>query len=125
MRKWNCRHWAPENSHCVMDGNRQYRQTVNVWPGLINNTIVGHFFIEDLLNGNKYLELLRHHINPVFAVQYSHHQNPQLPNIFYCTSKMESHHIMHDVYANTSLPDYPIDGLAEVNCNSGQLDLLI
>ena len=41
---------------------------MNVWAGIINNTIIGPFFIEGNLDGRKYEELLRNQIVPAIQV---------------------------------------------------------
>lgn len=79
VNRQNCRYWAPENPHWAIEGHTQYPQTINVWAGIVGNTIVGPFFIDGSLNGDKYLDLLQHQIIPALAALYPHHQNPQLP----------------------------------------------
>lgn len=56
--------YSRENNHISIVGKTQYPQKVNVWAGILGNSIIGPFFIEGNLNANKYLELLRNQIIP-------------------------------------------------------------
>lgn len=54
----NLHHWAVENPHCIRPVNSQRRFSINVWCGIIDNTLLGPFFYEGNLNQVNYLEFL-------------------------------------------------------------------
>lgn len=60
----NYRYWSRDNLHLFRETRTQFPQKVNVWAGIINSTLIGPFFIEGTLNGDKYLELLRTQVIP-------------------------------------------------------------
>lgn len=47
------------NPHVIKDSYHQVRFSVNVWAGIINNVIVGPYFIDDRLTGGNYLDMLQ------------------------------------------------------------------
>lgn len=51
--------WSIENPHAVRQTHSQPKLSVNVWAGIINNTLIGPHFFEDRLNGNEYLNFLQ------------------------------------------------------------------
>lgn len=55
----NSRFWAIENPEWVINCKRQYSQKVNVWCGLLNETIIGPFFFEGNMNSMQFLQFLR------------------------------------------------------------------
>lgn len=59
-----CRQWSKNNPHLLHEGRTQYPEKVNVWAGVIDDYIIGPFFIEDTLTGPKFLELLQNNIVP-------------------------------------------------------------
>ncbi|EFN69413.1 hypothetical protein EAG_15649, partial [Camponotus floridanus] len=58
VNKHNCRYWS-ENPLWIHEKHTQHRDKVNVWAGIINNQIIGPFFIDGNLNGLMYEEMLR------------------------------------------------------------------
>lgn len=64
VNRHNCRIWSRDNPHWMEELHTQYPQKVNVWAGILGNNIIGPFFIEGALTGQKYLELLRESIVP-------------------------------------------------------------
>lgn len=80
VNRQNCRYWAPANPHWMMEDHTQFPLKVNVWAGIIENKIVGPFFIEGPLNSDKYLDLLEHNIIPALVALYPNNNNPQIPN---------------------------------------------
>jgi hypothetical protein len=58
------RYWSRENKHLSVPLRTQYPQKVNVWAGILGNNIVGPFFINGNLNGERYLQLLQQQILP-------------------------------------------------------------
>lgn len=58
---FNCHNqhlWMHENPHSAYMSHFQHRFSVNVWAGVIGNSVVGPFFL-DRLTGTTYLEFLR------------------------------------------------------------------
>jgi len=64
VNRHNCRYWSDTNPDWMMDSHTQYPQKVNVWAGLLNNALIGPFFIDGNLNAAKYEDLLRNQIIP-------------------------------------------------------------
>ncbi|KAJ8939895.1 hypothetical protein NQ318_023235 [Aromia moschata] len=58
------RYWSTENKHLSIPVRTQYPQKLNVWVGLLGESIVGPFFINGSLNSNKYLTMLQQQIIP-------------------------------------------------------------
>ncbi|EFN62853.1 hypothetical protein EAG_00005, partial [Camponotus floridanus] len=46
------------------EAHTQYPEKCNVWAGILNNQIIGPFFIEGNLTAAKYEEMLRNEIVP-------------------------------------------------------------
>lgn len=63
----NYRYWATQNPHVYVASHTQYRQSVNVWAGIFKDTILGPFFIDGTLTGEKYLDLLITDVCPALA----------------------------------------------------------
>lgn len=51
--------WAYRNPNLAREHSFQHRFSVNVWAGILNNCLIGPFFIEGRLTGLDYLNLLR------------------------------------------------------------------
>jgi len=65
INRQNMRYWCGENPNWMIDSRAtQNLEKVNVWAGMINNTIVGPFFIEGKLTAQKYETMLRDDIIP-------------------------------------------------------------
>lgn len=75
----NCRYWSTENPHWMREEHTQYPVKVNVWAGIVGNHIIGPFFIEGNLNGDRYLALLQNDVIPTLANLYPDPGNPQVP----------------------------------------------
>lgn len=67
VNRHNCRYWARENPHWKRENHTQFPQKVNVWAGIIGRRIIGPFFMEEMLNGERYLQLLRNEIVPALV----------------------------------------------------------
>ncbi|EZA52475.1 hypothetical protein X777_08646 [Ooceraea biroi] len=44
VNRHNCRFWFRENPHWMLEAHTQYPAKLNVWAGIINNTLVVHFY---------------------------------------------------------------------------------
>jgi len=64
LNRHNCRYWADSNPHWAREDKSQYPQKLNVWAGILNNRIIGPFFIEGNLNAASYEIMLRNQIIP-------------------------------------------------------------
>ncbi|VEN56924.1 unnamed protein product, partial [Callosobruchus maculatus] len=74
VNRHNSRYWSNENPHWIHEAHSQHPQNLNVWMGIGGNRLIGPFFIDGNLNGDKYLDLLNNYIIP--ALQ----NNGQLPH---------------------------------------------
>lgn len=56
-----CRYWARDNLHFNIPTRTQHPQKINVCAGIIGNQIIGPFFIDGNLNGDRItLKVLAH-----------------------------------------------------------------
>lgn len=60
----NTHTWSQQNPHSYRQIKKQGRETVNVWCGILNNKIIGPYFFEGNMNGEKYLHLLENFLIP-------------------------------------------------------------
>lgn len=67
VNRRNFRYWSDTNPHWMRENHTQYPQKLNVWAGMVGDTIIGPFFIEGNLNAVSYEQLLRNQI--VSAIQ--------------------------------------------------------
>ncbi|XP_026828441.1 uncharacterized protein LOC113562655 [Ooceraea biroi] len=58
----NMRFWAVENPHWLRQIEHQRQWSLNVWCGIIDNKIIGPYFIDGHLNGNSYANFLEHNL---------------------------------------------------------------
>lgn len=58
VNKQNCRYWSDENPHQFREGHTQYPQKINVWAGILGNTVIGPLFINGNLTAEVYLNML-------------------------------------------------------------------
>ena len=54
----NSHYWSETNPHWQREVNYQNRWSVNVWCGILNGEIIGPYFFEETLKGDRYLEFL-------------------------------------------------------------------
>ncbi|XP_018312290.1 uncharacterized protein [Mycetomoellerius zeteki] len=64
INRHNCRYWSDENPHWMYEVHTQNQQKVNVCTGILNEAIIGLFFIECNLNADNYLAMLQDEIVP-------------------------------------------------------------
>jgi len=58
VNRHNMHYWSVENPHWLRQVNHQRPWSVNVWCGIIENKLIGPYFIEGNLNGTKYRNFL-------------------------------------------------------------------
>lgn len=61
----NTHYWSSYNKHLIKPIQRQGRQSVNVWCGIIRDRVIGPIFYDRTLNGARYLNLLTNEIWPI------------------------------------------------------------
>jgi transposase len=64
MNTQNCRYWSRQNPHWISATRFQGSQKVNVWCGLLNDRVIGPFFIDGNMTSDRYLELLQAQVGP-------------------------------------------------------------
>lgn len=96
----NYRFWSTANPHLFATTHTQYPQSLNVWCGIYNNNIVGPYFIDGTLTGQKYLDLLENKVFPDISemcganqITFQHDGAPA-----HCTKEVTD-------YLNAVLPD--------------------
>jgi len=62
LNRWNFRHWAQENPHITFASRHQVVHSINVWCGLLNNQIIGPYYYEENLNGERFANFLEHNL---------------------------------------------------------------
>ena len=80
VNRQNCRYWAKENPHWMLEAHTQFPRKLNVWAGIVGNRILGPFFFETNLTGERYLEFLQFELVPALAVLFPNEDNPDVPN---------------------------------------------
>lgn len=69
VNRHNCRYWSDANPHWMVEARTQYPQKLNVWTGILNNTLIGPFFIDGNLNAEQYENMLRNQIVPAIIAK--------------------------------------------------------
>lgn len=64
INRHNSRYWSNQNPHWMTENHTQHPQKLNVWAGILGNSVVGPFIFNGNLNGPQYLEMLQHNIVP-------------------------------------------------------------
>ena len=64
VNKQNYRCWGQDNPNWFEELHTQFPEKVNVWAGLFAGHVIGPFFIDGNLTGERYLQLLRQEIVP-------------------------------------------------------------
>lgn len=64
VNRHNCRFWSDNNPHWMLEDHTQYPHKLTVWADMLNNTLIGPFFIDGNLNSAKYEDMLRNEIVP-------------------------------------------------------------
>ena len=80
VNRHNCRYWEPTNPHWFRESHSQYNEKVNVWAGIINNRVIGPYFFEGSLTGERYHDFLENDLIPALATLYPDENMPDMPN---------------------------------------------
>lgn len=102
MNSRNMHLWDDENPHGTIQTRNQHRFMVNVWAGIVGNHLIGPYFIDGILTGQKYLNFLQNEFwnlfddvplqtrrnlwfmhdgaPPHFSLDVRHHLNRKFPN---------------------------------------------
>lgn len=80
VNRHNCRYWSTENPHEFREAHTQYPQKLNVWCGIMGDSIIGPYFIPGNLNGEMYLDLLQDVVVP--AIEEIAANNDDIEPIF-------------------------------------------
>lgn len=68
--------WSHSNPYVTRQDAYQHRFSVNVWAGVLNNCLLGPYFIEGRLNSVSYLDILNSVVNDMLDdVPLSYHRN--------------------------------------------------
>lgn len=82
VNRHNCRYWCEENPNEHLEAHTQRPQKRNVWAGILDNEIIGPFFIDGNLDGPKYVILLHHQIVPAMVASAGRQNIPWNEVIF-------------------------------------------
>lgn len=63
-RHWTY-HWSNTNPHNITEAHTQYVEKLNVWCAIWDDVVIGPFFIQGNLTGQRYRELLNEQVWPV------------------------------------------------------------
>lgn len=80
VNRQNCRYWATENPHWMMEVTTQYPQKLNVWCGIVRGRVIGPFFFEQTLTGQVYLDFLQFELVPALLALIPNPLNPDYPD---------------------------------------------
>lgn len=75
VNRHNCRYWAQKNPNWLIEAHTQRPQKLNVWAGIINDNIIGPFFVNGTLTMERYLNLLSQNVVPTLQAIYPNNNN--------------------------------------------------
>ena len=87
VNRHNCRYWAADNPQWMIETHTQTPQKLNVWAGICGDQIIGPFFIDGNLTGDRYLQLLQEQIIPSCRALF-----PNNHNIWFQQDEAPSHY---------------------------------
>lgn len=76
VNRHNFRYWCEANPNEYREAHTQRPLKENVWAGILKNEIIGPFFIDGNLDGNKYILLLNNHIVPAMKASAARQNIP-------------------------------------------------
>lgn len=80
VNRQNCRYWATENPHWMIEVHSQYPKKINVWCGIVRERVIGPFFFEQSLTGQVYLEFLQLELIPALVALFPNPLDPDSPD---------------------------------------------
>lgn len=80
VNRQNCRYWSTANPHWMTEAHTQYPQKVNVWAGIVEDRIIGPFFFDEPLTGQRYLDFLENELIPALTEIFPNENDPNLLN---------------------------------------------
>lgn len=107
VNRQNYRYWAQENPHWYIENHTQYNEKVNVWAGIVENRIIGPFFFDESLTGERYLNFLQNDLIPALATLFPDDNDPDLPSLtlWFQQDGAPPHYAVHvREYLNTIFP---------------------
>lgn len=104
----NYRYWSDVNPHWMREGHTQFNRKINVWAGVVGDIIIGPFFFEENLTGERYLSFLEEELVPALATLFPEIERPDLPhhNIWFQQDGAPPHfavavrNYLHDTFPN-------------------------
>lgn len=78
VNRQNCRYWATENPHWFTEYHTQKPQKVNVWCGILDGRVLGPYFFEETLTGERYLDFLQNDLIPTLITLYPDLEEPDI-----------------------------------------------
>lgn len=114
VNRHNCRYWSQENPHEYRESHSQTPEKLNVWSGILGNTVIGPFFIEGNLNGEKYLDLLVNDIVPAMRVAAAAQNIPWTDVYFQQDGAPPHYSLLVRAYLNTTFPNRWIGRLGPI-----------
>lgn len=70
VNRHNCRFWSSNNPRWMEEVHTQRPEKLNVWIGIIDQNVIGPFFIEGNLTSERYLLLLQENVIPSLNALY-------------------------------------------------------
>ena len=64
VNRYNCVYWDNENPHHIIETEVNI-PGVTVWAGISSTGLVGPFFFEGTVNGERYLDMLKTKVFPI------------------------------------------------------------
>lgn len=114
----NYRYWSTQNQRLILQTHTQYRNSVNVWAGILGPHIIGPFFLPDRLTGAAYLNLLQEEVGPAINEMEIDYQ------FWYQHDGCPAHHTRDVVdYLNNTFPNRWIGRSGEINWPGRSPDL--
>ncbi|KAJ8948571.1 hypothetical protein NQ318_007575 [Aromia moschata] len=71
VNRQNYRYGSRTNPYWIIEAHTQHPQKLNVWSGIGANRVIGPFFFEETLTGERYLEFLQNDLFPALAITHS------------------------------------------------------
>ncbi|KAL4103448.1 hypothetical protein QTP88_018825 [Uroleucon formosanum] len=62
FNQYNLHLWSEENPHAIRIRGSQYKFSINIWCGLVGNTLLGPHELPARLNGQGFLYFIMHHL---------------------------------------------------------------